>query len=195
MLPCFSEEHKQLTERKILMNKFDVVCQIQLPDNEDVLEIYGWDNNLHHEPSAESINVQVFSGSLVVKHRSCDARVGILSISEQKTVLHCPFCGLRIGLPSKIKTIGQLRAFFHEIMVGALGDDSKKYLQWVKEKHSDQDQIFVNDLIEACAAEFVSRKDQLTEDDRAGIYARIKQQLERVRNARLQKHLETRCCS
>ena len=79
----------------------------------------------------------------------------------------------------------------------SLGDDSRRYLQWIKEKHGQQNKAFAEKLTKACAAEFLTKDDRLTEDERAEIYTRVRQKLElkRPENIRLRKHLSIRCNS
>ena len=81
------------------------------------------------------------------------------------------------------------------LSLGVLGDDDKRFLRWVKEKHHDQELAFVNRIVTACAAEFVLKGGQLTEDKRAEIYSRVRKALEKPDMDRLHKHMAVRCCS
>lgn len=68
------------------------------------------------------------------------------------------------------------------------------YVEWIRSKHQHQRREFVEELVSECIVEFGSR-DALTDEQRAEIYNRVRQNLQRVYDDRLRKHARICCCS
>src|SRR5258708_845927 len=82
------------------------------------------------------------------------------------------------------------RNFGYECAVGK----HKSYLAWIRQKHRQQRGDFVNKLVKLCAAEFSSRS-HLTDDQRAEIYNRIRERLQRDYDNRLRTLARIHCSS
>ncbi len=78
-----------------------------LPDGEGVLAALV---ETRHPPKVEAVLMQEIRGS-IIKHDSCST-LEFVCVSETKSVLCCKGCLLRISLPSKVKTLDDLRSFF-----------------------------------------------------------------------------------
>lgn len=71
---------------------------------------------------------------------------------------------------------------------------NEQYLNWVRTKHSYQAPVFVEHLLNECAAEFRAHG-LLSDDQRSEIYMRVRQTLEKAYDASLRKHSRVSCCS
>jgi hypothetical protein len=93
-----------------------------------------------------------------------------------------------------IVTSGDHRSLNCESTTGCIENANARYLGWVERKHRHQKPTFVRALVNACGVEFAAHA-QLSDDQRAEIYSRVRDVLQRDYDARLRRHARCRCCS
>jgi hypothetical protein len=79
--------------------------------------------------------------------------------------------------------------------MSATEDANTRYLRWVERKHRHQKPAFVTDLVKACSEEFDAAQGQLSDEQRAEIYSRLRETLQQGYDARLRRHARICCCS
>lgn len=88
---------------------YHVVSSITLPNNEGSLKV-----GIHSDSPSKTIDsARVDSLDLFnTKLSHCSCPVTFASVSDNKRVMYCPGCGLRLEIPKDTKTVGDLRNFF-----------------------------------------------------------------------------------
>ena len=76
----------------------------------------------------------------------------------------------------------------------APGSEDKRFLSWIREKHTGQNPEFVDELIASCANEFASHA-HMSEDERADVYKSVRARLEAQYESHIRKLTRVRCCS